>query len=554
MTKALRQHWTKAENTSTKKKISFLTPGRILFLLVLGALAIRAVAALTRPMIQLDETAYVRMAENLAGGHGLLDISGSTSTHFSPLPSFFIAGLAVLARNYILAAYIIVTVFGSLILIPTYLLGRELSGQRVGLLAAALMAVTPLFVDYSSRIYSESLYIFFLGMALVLGLRMIRGGGLLNGTLTGVSLGFAYLSDPEAVYYVVVFAGLAIMVGLVRHSWSQLGKSLLLFVLLFLTIAAPYIIFLHSQLGKWTYSGKISQGNFYAATHNLRFNTLDWEKDQLQISSNGHIRLYDLQNQGDPLTIFFRYPVLSAKIFARQTYKFYSQVLGNIIPLWLLPLLGLGLFAGAWTRRRAAGVGYLLLMMAPALLILAMYAHDRFFMPFVPLIMIWVAEGWKRIEEWGRKTIALNFGQRSQPFLQRWAPWIIGVIVLLPLLLFSAVTVVKQSYPVGYKDAGEYIKQTTGGGKRILSREYSAAYYSGGTAYLLPYDSYDKTTAYARYQHIDYLVISKEELADWRPTLARLLQSPSQHPEWKLVDRVRPGTSQETLIFQLQPA
>ncbi len=535
-------------------RASFFTPGRILFLLVLAALVIRVAAALTRPMIQLDETAYVRMARNLASGHGLLDISGSTSTHFSPLPSFYIAGLAVLIHHYVMAAHVVVTVFGSLLLIPTYLLGAELFSKRTGLMAAALMAVTPLFVDYSSRIYSESTYIFFLLMAILFGYRMLRDRSMLPGALAGVALGLAYLANPSVVYYLVVLTGLAVIIGLARRAWRQMTRALAVFLLLFLVFAAPYVIFLHAELGKWTYSGKISQGNYYAAVNHLRFNTLDWEKDQLSIAANGQIKLDTLTDQGDPLTIFIHHPLVSAKIFVQQTFIFYSSVLGKVIPLWLLPLLGLGLFASGWTRRRAAGAGYFLLMMAPVLLILAMYAHDRFFMPFVPLLMIWIAQGWKRVEKWGRETVALNFSQRRQLYLQRWTPWIIGTIVLLPLLLFSAVTVVKQSYPVGYKGAGEYIKQTAGEGKRILSREYSAAFYSGGTAYLLPYDTYDKTTAYARYQHIDYLVISKEELADWRPTLSRLSQPALAHPEWKLVDRVRPGTDQETLIFQLQPA
>lgn len=531
-----------------------LKSGKILALLILAALAIRVLAALTRPMIQLDETAYVRMAENLAGGKGLLDITGLTATHFSPLLPLLIAGVATIVRNYVLAAYIVVTVFGSLILLPVYLLGKELVSERVGLAAAALMAVTPLFVDYSSRIYSESVYIFFLVLAIVFGRHMLRGCRIPCGTLSGAALGMAYLANPSAVFYLVALVALAVIVAFVRGIWRQMAKALVFFLMFFLLYGAPYVYFLHAELGKWTYSGKMP-GNIYASTHNLRVNTLEWEKDLLNLSEdNQEVKALTLAEKDDPASFMLRHPLQAAKIFAKQTYIFYNEELPRVFPLWLLPLLGLGLFARGWSRRRATGVGYLLLMMVPALLILTMYAHSRFFMPFVPLVMIWVAEGWIKLQDWGSETVSFIFTQRLQPQIKKWVPWMIGVAVLLPLFVFSAATVLKQSYPTGYMDAGARIKQIAGEGKRVMSREYSAAYYAGATAVLLPYASYDNTTDYAKKKNVDYLVISQKELVDWRPTLERLLADDSRHPEWRLVDRLGAGTEQEMLIYELVPA
>lgn len=537
------------DNLTGGKRFS---PTAIMALLVLFALAVRVLAALKRPMIQLDETAYVRMAENLASGGGLLDITGLTTTHFSPLLPLLIAGLAAVTRNYITAAFAVVTIFGSLLLIPTYLLGRELSGERVGLMAAALMAMTSLFVDYSSRVYSESVYIFFLLLALVFGLRLIRERRVLWGVAAGASLGLAYLSNPSAVFYLLALTGLAVASVIARGNWRQMARGLVLFLTCFLVIAAPYVIYLHGEQGKWTYSGK-APGNIYASTHNLRVNTLDWEKDLLALTENGlEVRAFTLENEGDPASVFLKHPLQGAKILARQGYIFYSEELTKIFPLWLLPLMGLGLFGSAWDRRRVADVGYLLLMMLPAVLILTMYAHSRFFMPFVPLVMIWVAQGWQRLEGWGGETIPLVFSQRSQPFLERLAPWLIGAMILLSPLAYSGAVVLSQSYPIGYKDAGLLVKQAAGPDQRIMSREYSAAYYSGGTAVALPYADYESTTEYARGKNVDFLVIGSKELADWRPTLERLTGDASSHPEWLLVERTRPGTNQETLIYQLQ--
>lgn len=531
---------------------SRFSPAATLALLVLFALVVRIFAALKRPMIQLDETAYVRMAENFAMGNGLLDISGMTKVHFSPLLPLLIAGVEAVTRNYITAAYAVVTIFGSLLLIPTYLLGRDLTGERVGLMAAALMAVTSLFVDYSSRIYSESVYIFFLLLALVFGLRLIRERKALWGATAGASLGLAYLSNPSAVFYLVALTGLAVASMIARGNWRQMARALVFFLVCFTAFGAPYIVYLHSETGNWTYSGK-APGNIYASTHNLRVNTLEWEKQLMVITDNGlDVKAFALENEGDPATVFMKHPVQGAKIFARQNYIFLTEELAKVFPVWLLPLMGLGLFGTAWDRHRAAGVGYLLLMMLPVVLILTMYAHSRFFMPFVPLVMIWVAEGWQRLEGWADETVPLLFSEKQRPRLERLAPWLIGLAVLLPPLAYSGAVVLSQSYPLGYKNAGLVVKQLAGTDQRIMSREYSAAYYSGGTTVALPYADYEQTTEYARRKNIDFLVIGSRELADWRPDLERLTGESAVHPDWQLVDTVMAGSDQETLIYKLK--
>src|SRR5665648_1246100 len=92
------------KNNDTSGSGARFSPTAILALLVLFALAVRVLAALKRPMIQLDETAYVRMAENFASGDGLLDISGLTTTHFSPLLPLLIAGVAAVMSFRVTAA------------------------------------------------------------------------------------------------------------------------------------------------------------------------------------------------------------------------------------------------------------------------------------------------------------------------------------------------------------------------------------------------------------------------------------------------------------------
>lgn len=524
----------------------------ILLLLMAVAAAIRILAALTRPIIQFDETAYVTMAESLTLGLGPEDLTREVSTYFSPLLPLFITSFAFILRNHVLSGYVVNIVIGSLTLFPIYLLGKEFAGRRVGLMAAALLAVWPLFVDYSTRIYSETLFVFFLLLAVVFGRHMLQGCRVPCSILTGMTLGLAYLANPAAIYYLFVFIVLHLIMAARKGVWLHAAKAAAIFLLLFLVFAGPYWIFLHSQLGKWTYTGKDIDVNAYTASAGLNYQTSEWDEDVLQLVDDGtEVKLNRLPDKGDPLTVFISEPVNSAKIFIRQSYDFYSRVLPEVIPLWLLPLAGLGLFSLGWNRNRALWLGYMLLMMVPALLVLTVYVHERFFMAYVPFVIIWIAFGWERLENWGRETVDYCFQPARAQRLQRWVPWVLGFLVIMPILIFTTADIARQEYAVEYREAGEWIKESAGGGQLIMNRESMSAYYSDGTPVDLPYADYQATTDYARHKDVDYLVISASDIENYRPQLSMLLDDNFKHPEWKTVHTIRPGTSRETLILQL---
>lgn len=510
----------------------------ILALIIIAALLIRVLAVLTRPMVMLDETAYVRMAEHLAAGQGLLDITGLTATHFSPLLPLFSSAAGVLTGgDYIAASYAVVVIFGSLLLLPAWFLARDIAGPRAALLTAALLAVMPLMVDYSSRIYSESVYVFFLLTALAAGWRLLTGGRWSWGALAGLSLGLAYLANPSTVFYFAALFLLMLAVAVRRKEWPHLLPALALFSVLFSLLAVPYVLYLHDELGRWTYSGKAA-GNIQAAAAGLTHGTPEWEREMLSLTENGQLRILAIEDQSDPLAAFVNNPQLGTKIFLDQLYKFYSRELQQTFPLWLLPLTGLGLFT-AWDRRRAAANGYLLLMMTPALLIFTMYAHNRFFIPFVPMAAIWAAMGWERLEQWGGESATLSLKGAWLRRVTRLAPVLVALAVLLPVAGLAAATVLKQEHDPRYRQAGEWLKQTAGPGQRIMGREYTTALYAGGTAVMLPWADLAATNDYAAAQEVDYLTISRRDIIDIRIEMMPILADGGiEHNEWLLVQTI----------------
>ncbi|MHB1002487.1 MAG: ArnT family glycosyltransferase [Thermoleophilia bacterium] len=533
---------------------SDLKAGRILIGIMVAAFVIRILAALTRPLIQLDETAYVSMAENLAAGFGPLEITGESTTYFSPLLPLLIAGVAVVVRNYVTAGYVVVVTFGSLITLPAYLLGKEFLGKRAGLMMAALVAVMPLMVDFSSRIYSESVYVFFLLLAVVFGRHMLLGCRIPCGTLAGASLGMAYLANPAAVFYVVALVLLAVVVGLARGIPWQMARALAFFLVFFVIYAIPYVLFLHAELGRWTYTGKNVDVNAYTASLDLDYETREFEQVAMALTEDKRgIVVNNLEKQPGPIGLLIEHPERQLKIFARQGYKLYDELLSRIIPVWLLPLIGLGLFAQGWSRRRLAAWAYLVLMLAPALLIVSIFVVPRFFIPYLAIVLVWVAAGWLRLEQWGGETLALDFEPGAAGRWGRRVPWAIGAVVLLPVLAYTAVTIGGQGYQTDTRAAGEWIRANAGEDRRIMNRESTSAYYAGGTPVPLPYASYDDTLEYARHQQVDYMVVSREVIEEWRPGLSPLLdEDPAAHPGWELVETLSPGSAGETFVFVFQ--
>ncbi|MHB0866597.1 MAG: glycosyltransferase family 39 protein [Thermoleophilia bacterium] len=528
------------------------SPARILLLIFAISVAVRLLAVSTRAMITVDEVSYARLAESLADGRGMVDIMGMNVGHFSPLLPLLMAGLSFLLHDVVRSGYVVVVFFGSLITVPTYLLGRELFSEKVGLGAAALMAVIPLFVDYSSRLYSESVFIFFLMMTLYFAWKMLNRPGIFSAVMAGLCLGVFYLGSPSAVFYFLMIAVLALGMGLRQRSLKSVAKPLALFLLAFLIFAVPYVVFLHSVTGGWTYTGKKADEQIFTATHHLRYGTVKWEKEALTLTADGRATWVErTSNKQDLISFFIHEPRVAAGVFVSQTNILYTELLAKIMPLWLLPLAGLGLFAGAWDKRRALAMGYLLVMMTPVLVILAMYVTDRFFLPFLPLGLILVSLGWMRLNEWAYDTVTQCFQGSIRDRLLRLAPWIIGAGVLLPVFGFAVANVVRQEYETQYREAGEWFRADIGPDKRIMNLwETSSAYYAGGVAVIVPYADYDQMTAYAAANDVDYLMVGRQSLADLRPELARVLAAPTGHPQWKLVHAISPGTYREVMIFQ----
>ena len=163
-----------------------------------------------------DESRFIAVAQNLSNGYfpnGDTEWFGSRIGLIWPVAAIF----QVVPPSDLSTA--IWPLIGSLVSVgAAYLCGRELASQRVGLVAAALVAVTPLEALVGSRLRPDALVPGLIALAVWLALRAGRRGGW-EAVACGAMLGVAWTVRENAIVLapILVLAGRpAGRAGLVR--------------------------------------------------------------------------------------------------------------------------------------------------------------------------------------------------------------------------------------------------------------------------------------------------------------------------------------------------
>ena len=112
-------------------------------------------------LIGPDAGTYDELAANFLQGKGLITSRGAYSFRPCLLP-LFLAGVYSLFGHSYLVAEIILAIISSLTCLLIYWLGKEIFGERTGLMAMGISVIYPKFIYYSAHLCTETLYMFFL--------------------------------------------------------------------------------------------------------------------------------------------------------------------------------------------------------------------------------------------------------------------------------------------------------------------------------------------------------------------------------------------------------
>lgn len=186
-----------------------MTFGRRLALIAAAGAALRVLYLLTigRHVNGFgDWHFYHWQAGLLADGRGwlepyrLLESSKALpSAGHPPLYPLALAGVSLLGGDSELAHRFLGVPLGVVTIVLLGVVGRRLGGPRLGLVAAALAAVYPLFVAVDGALMSETLFGPLVLLALLAALRLAERPGWGRGALLGAAIALAALTRAEAL-------------------------------------------------------------------------------------------------------------------------------------------------------------------------------------------------------------------------------------------------------------------------------------------------------------------------------------------------------------------
>ena len=180
------------------------------------ALAVRTAATLWHrhyPVVG-DALTFHLDAHWLATGHGFREPFAAAPTAEHP-PAFIVllALFDLLGAGGFLAQKLLVGVVGTVTVVLVGLLGREVGGERAGLVAAVLAAGYPLLWVADGSLMSESLYGVFVVASLLCALKFARSPSPGRAAGLGAVIGLATLTRGEALLLVPLL-GLVLMIGI----------------------------------------------------------------------------------------------------------------------------------------------------------------------------------------------------------------------------------------------------------------------------------------------------------------------------------------------------
>jgi len=502
--------------------------------IALAALALRAALASPARVVWGDEPFYLWDGYNLATGRGYTFFGGRPDVYLTPLYPLVIAGLYLVLHNLELASRLCYILFGAALVLPIYALAREMYGRRTAIIAALLLAVYPALT--AAELYwgtmTEPLYFLTAYAGLYAALRALRDGGWGAHLAAGALFAMAYLTRGEGIAYIVAVGGMLVLIRLCeRRLWARdVWPRLLAMFGVFLALAFPYWLYLRLQTGRWMISGQA--GMTYITCISLAygdvagFDQATWGLDpasgEVYFFSPTMVSFSMLEHiRSDPMA-FARLVYHNARDFLATLFSW------RMFPVWLVPLLTLGLFGATWDKRRAKGELLLAASWAPALGFIFFFVQERYIGSVLPLLVLWAAHGVERWSAWAGETLA---GWWPRGPAQRVWHTALSVVLATLLAVVSlwitprvAATTSLGSFRPAHRAAGLWLAEHIQPGDTVMSRYPAVAFHAGAEWVPTPNAPIPDVLAYAYAHGADYFVLDERETRQLRPQLAPLLE------------------------------
>ena len=208
-----------------------------LLLLVIAALIPRITVLLQPQIITNDGVLYVRMAKLFAEGK----YAGTPGSYFNLYP-FLIFLVQMLIGDWELSGQLISLTLGTLTVIPVFLLGRSLYGERIGWLSAIFYIALPNLLKFDAQVIRDPTLWFFILFTMWLVWKGLDKNRYLCLAIASITAGLGAVSRVEGF---IVWGVLAIYAALCRRPRIPTRRKALnvaILVIIFPILLSPILL------------------------------------------------------------------------------------------------------------------------------------------------------------------------------------------------------------------------------------------------------------------------------------------------------------------------
>jgi 4-amino-4-deoxy-L-arabinose transferase-like glycosyltransferase len=360
-----------------------------LLLFFLISLAVRLISTNFASLLQKDAFVYLLQALDMVHGNFVPSASQSVGLSLFSAPFFLVFGNASIFHDMVVARALS-CIFGSLIILPLYLLAKELIDKRARILVLVLFAFFSTLVFNASQFLTETLFTFFFLFALyyiVLYIKRRKDAAAavppaklfsrLNSPLylSFLFAGLAYYCRPNGIFILAVLVITYLIIG-----WKDLKKliiPLLIGFLIFWAVSAPFLV---------------QRAVVFGSPFTYGANDKYWVDDYSQVWSSNYPGPTALQyfRSHTPKQMFDRFIVKGA---VRLAYDLFRPKDLPLLLFFFLIGAGLNIFKKEYWPLYIS----LLVFWAGLSLIYYIFYTARYCLPLFPILIVFMAAGFYEI-------------------------------------------------------------------------------------------------------------------------------------------------------------
>jgi 4-amino-4-deoxy-L-arabinose transferase-like glycosyltransferase len=480
------------------------------------------------PAIVMDTVAFSRLGKNLIeSGRYVFGENYNMGVFFPPGYPVFVGIVNAFANDLFFSAKLVSFIASCITIVLSYFIGRDLYNREAGLFAALVYAVYPVLLIISVDAYADALFFCFLLLSIYIFIVSLKKNNFYVFTLLGISIAAAFLTRPEGMF-LLLLPGLQLF-GIFNKRMKFNAKyifKLALVFSIFALIISPYMIFLKTNTGKLSISGKanvsmilgeLSSDREYHDVVNAPDNLYDraaftLNEDKTQLKGWNRKANFSLKEY------IFKDPVALLKKYQKNVMREISTLIKLLIPI-LLPL-----FFSFFNRDLFKSRQRLIFIMYPCLFFL-MYPLfiiiEKQTLSIVLYLIFFSAGGFSNSPQVISdivKYYGINKGKAVNLLEYAIKPIMVALLILASLSYLKYSSFDKVPMPVEHVRAGTYLKEhvTPEYEKmNVMARKPYVNFYSGAKFTMIPYAHVADVVNFAKLYNVDYIVIDERALSKW---------------------------------------